>query len=181
MLVGLILGLKYMHSKGVIHRDIEPSNLLIDDEFRIRIADFGTVRVGDSTASTTGGTGTFGYMAPEVMEARCVPTTKLDIFSLGLVLYEVLVGESVFPKGGDPATVMRIVKLHQDGWRPTIPDSIHPAVRRVIEDCWSKNPDDRPTIDEIHRILHDSWWPFHRDVPSAVISKFIAEVEKVVK
>jgi serine/threonine protein kinase len=178
ILVGLVFGLKYIHSKEVIHRDIKPSNLLIDDKFRIRIADFGTVRVGDSTASTTGVVGTFAYMAPEAMEPHHVPTKKVDVFSLGLVLYEVLVGESVFPKD---SSVLQIVKMHLDGWRPALPKSVHPVVREVIEKCWAKDPDARPTVDEVFERLSDNWFPFHRGASNTVISEYISELERATR
>jgi serine/threonine protein kinase len=150
---------------------------LIDDEFRIRIADFGTARLGDNTASTAV-VGTLTYMAPEAMEKHHVPTKKVDIFGLGLVLYEVLVGESVFPKD---SSIAQMAKMQVEGWRPEIPKSIHPAVRKVIEKCWSKNPDVRPTIDEIYERLSDNWFPFHRGIPSEPILEYISEVEKAGK
>jgi serine/threonine protein kinase len=175
ILAGLVLGLRYIHSKDIIHQSIKPSNLLIDDNIRVRIADFASARFEDCGTISTGVSGSYVYSTPEALEdveERYVPTKNGDVFSFGLVLYEILVGESAFPKGN----AMRIVKLHSEGWRPAIPAWIHPIVRTLIEQCWSKKPHERPSFDEIYAVLSSHSFPFYADVPNDVVKKYIAGI-----
>jgi tRNA A-37 threonylcarbamoyl transferase component Bud32 len=171
MIVGLLLGLKYMHSQNIIHRDIKPANILLDDEYRIRIGDFGTARF--DTSKSTSFVGTIMYMAPEIMSGYH-PTKKVDVFGFGLVLYEILVGSSVFPGGN----LLETSVMQSEGRRPSIPAWIHPIVRDIITASWSKDPTSRPTFEEIYVRLNESWFPFYRDVNTDKIMEYIGKVEK---
>jgi serine/threonine protein kinase len=98
--IGVLVGLKFMHSKNII-RDIKPGNLLLDKDYRVRIGDFGTARFEDCGSTTTARVGTAAYtgMAPETMN-REQATKKVDVFGFGLIVYEVLFGKSVLRKDG---------------------------------------------------------------------------------
>jgi hypothetical protein len=97
--------LAYVHDHGVVHRDLKPSNILVGEDRRARIGDFGVSRLLDASTITVAGTtlGTVAYMAPEQLEGRRVGPAA-DIWSLGLVLLECLVGGRVFE--GTPAEVV---------------------------------------------------------------------------
>jgi hypothetical protein len=170
MIVGLVLGMKYIHSRGMIHRDLKPGNLLIDDKFRLRICDFGTAVFEE--CGTTVLAGTLAYMAPECL-SNAVPTPKVDVFAFGLILYELLVGESVFPKG---ASITEIYELHQNGTRPEIPSWIPRSIAKLITSCWAPNPEMRPTFEKIYEKLKDIYFVFFTDVPPKVILDYEAEV-----
>jgi serine/threonine protein kinase len=174
MIVGIVLGMRYIHSKDVIHRDLKPSNIFIDELGWVRIGDFGSSKVEECGSTTTEVIGTAAYMAPEMFDAGR-PTKKVDIFAFGLIMYEVLFGQSVFPKDG---TMLQIAKLHVKETRPTIPTSIHRSIRRLIEKCWSVNPDERPTFDEILTELDEEWFPFFPDSNPERVRKFISDVEQ---
>jgi serine/threonine protein kinase len=105
MIVGIILGMRYLHSQSIIHRDLKPENILLDRLSRIRIGDFGLARE-DSYFFSKPGAGTPLYMAPEIILLGQPPTTKVDVFAFGLILYEILVGRAVFPKSLPPAEII---------------------------------------------------------------------------
>jgi serine/threonine protein kinase len=115
-------------------------------------------------------------MAPEQMKGRQA-TKASDVFAFGLIVYEVLVGESVFPKTGNP---LQIARMHERNTRPEIPRGINPSVAKLIRKCWSKTPAHRPTFDEIFNILDQNRFRFFReslkDVDYAECTIFIAEV-----
>lgn len=115
----------YAHRRLVVHRDIKPSNIMIDREGRVRLLDFGVARLLE--AATEGQTGTLviltpEYAAPEQMENR-PPTTSVDVYSLGAVLFEMLTGHSAwrFDETSMPAVIRRL--LHED---PPVPSRVAP-------------------------------------------------------
>jgi serine/threonine protein kinase len=172
MMIGVVLGMKYLHSRGIIHRDLKPGNILLDEKGQIRIADFGTAKFEDYGATTTDLIGTLAYMASEALEGGHA-TKKSDVFAFGLILYEVLVGESVFPKKGNP---LQIALMHAEGTRPEIPEVIHSSIANLIRKCWSKNPEDRPTFEEVFEILDANQFRFFEDVEYSECERFICEV-----
>uniref|UniRef100_A0ACD5XSK7 Uncharacterized protein n=1 Tax=Avena sativa TaxID=4498 RepID=A0ACD5XSK7_AVESA len=91
----IALAMRYLHEQTprVLHRDLKPSNVLLDGDSRVRVSDFGHARfLPDGTEALTGETGTYVYMAPEVI--RCEPyTEKCDVYSFGVILNELLTGE----------------------------------------------------------------------------------------
>jgi hypothetical protein len=170
MIVGLVLGMKYLHSKNIIHRDLKPGNLLLDCDNRLRICDFGTAIFED--CGTTTGIGTLAYISPESL-GDAPPTKKADVFAFGLILYEILFGESVFPKDANAA---RIYKLHKTETRPEIPEWISTPISELIKSCWSLNPELRPTFDDIYDQLERLRFAFFDDVLPEVVVEYILEL-----
>jgi serine/threonine protein kinase len=177
IIVGTILGVQYLHSQHIIHRDLKPGNLLLDSSGRVRLGDFGTAKFEDSGLTTTTETAaTRLYRAPEII-LKQPQTTKIDVYSFGLILYEILFGEPVFSRSLNEMELMHQITGVSEPNRPAIPrGSLHPVVKGIIEKCWSVKPDDRPSFDEILGQLEDSWFPFYDDVPPADVKRFIAEV-----
>jgi serine/threonine protein kinase len=170
-IVGIVLGMKYLHSKNIIHRDLKPENLLIDSNFRLRICDFDSAIYEDY--GTTKIVGTLAYMSPESFDDNH-PKKKVDIFAFGLILFELLTGKSVFPKD---ATVTVIYKLHKRKTRPEIPDWISPSIVELIKSCWSVNPELRPTFEEIYDKLESNRFQFFNDVRYEVVSEYVRQMK----
>lgn len=136
-------GLDHAHRKGVIHRDFKPSNVLLDENGNAHLADFGIAKVSESTVQLTGSgiVGTPAYMAPE-MANQGIVTPSIDIYALGITIYEMLTGQ--FPYSGD--TPLRVMMAHATAPIPNVRDlnpDCPPAVANVVRKAMAKNPDER--------------------------------------
>jgi Protein kinase domain len=135
-------GLAAAHERGVIHRDLKPANIMLDSTGRIRITDFGLAGIAASIQGPEVRAGTPAYMAPEQLAGKEV-TIKSDLYSLGLILYEILTGKRVF----DAATLPELMRLREES-SPGKPSSIvrdlDPLLERVIMRCLEKDPALRP-------------------------------------
>src|SRR5918992_1520049 len=152
-------GLAHAHERGVIHRDIKPQNVLMDDYGSPKLTDFGIARAlaADHSTSTGSPLGTALYSSPEQLRGEGV-TPKSDIYSLGTTLYHAAVGEPPF--SGDPLQVatQQVAKL------PTPPRARGAAVGERLEDlilrCLAKDPAERPDALTLHaRLLQISAAP----------------------
>jgi len=138
----LCAGIAAAHDQGVLHRDLKPANVMIDGRGQVKITDFGLAGLDKTIQGEECRAGTPAYMAPEQWEGREV-SAKSDLYSLGLVLYELFTGRPVY-KGKNPS---EIIKLHKES-SPTTPSSLiegfDPAVERLILKCLEKDPTNRP-------------------------------------
>ena len=129
------------HSRGLVHRDIKPGNLLITPDGKVKITDFGIARVGDQVPLTKTGQvmGTVQYLAPE--QATGKPSTPAtDLYSLGVVAYEALSGKRPFTGENQ----MAIAMAHINEMPPALPESIDPRVQNLVLSCLAKKPNQRP-------------------------------------
>lgn len=135
-------GLAAAHEKGIVHRDLKPQNVLVDGKGQVRIVDFGLAGVAEAIRGDDVRSGTPAYMAPEQLGGKEV-TTRSDIYSLGLVLYELFTGRRAI-KGKTLAEVKRA----QEEWLIETPSQIvsdmDPAAERAILRCLEKDPAMRP-------------------------------------
>ena len=129
------------HSIGVVHRDVKPGNLLVRADGTIKVTDFGIARAVDSTSMTAVGQviGTARYMSPE-QAVGTAATPSSDIYSLGVVGYELLTGKPPF--AGESPLALAMAHVHQSP--PELPDTIPEGVRSLIRRTLSKDPADRP-------------------------------------
>jgi len=135
-------GLAAAHERGVIHRDLKPANVMLDGAGKIRITDFGLAGIAASIQGADIRAGTPAYMAPEQLGGKEV-TTKSDIYSLGLILYEILTGKRAF----DAATLPELIKLREQGTitnPSTLVRDLDPLIERVILRCLENDPAKRP-------------------------------------
>jgi len=135
-------GLAAAHDQGILHRDLKPANVMIDGRGRARLTDFGLAGLAEGFASGEVRAGTPAYMAPEQLAGKAV-SVKSDLYSLGLVLYELFTGKQAF----SAASAAELMQLQQETSPPS-PTShvsgLDPAVERVILRCLEKDPTDRP-------------------------------------
>ncbi|CAN4078661.1 unnamed protein product [Withania somnifera] len=142
-------GMSYLHQNNIIHRDLKTANLLMDEHGVVKVGDFGVARVQAQTGVMTAETGTYRWMAPEVIEHKPYDH-KADVFSFGIVLWELLTGEIPYAYLTPLQAAIGVV---QQGLRPTIPKSSHPEFAELLEKCWQQDPTQRPDFSEILDIL----------------------------
>ncbi|XP_057796966.1 serine/threonine-protein kinase STY46-like isoform X2 [Salvia miltiorrhiza] len=142
-------GMSYLHQNNIIHRDLKAANLLMDENEVVKIADFGVARVLVQSGVMTAETGTYRWMAPEVIEHKPY-NHKADVFSFGVMLWELLTGKVPYAQ---LTPLQAAVGVVQKGLRPTIPGHTHPLVVELLERCWQQEPSLRPEFSEITEIL----------------------------
>ncbi len=135
----IVEGLAAAHKKGIIHRDIKSSNIMITDDGIVKIMDFGLAKVKGSAQLTNVGStvGTTAYMSPEQASGKEVDY-RADIWSFGVVLYEMLTGKMPFRGDYDPAIIYKI--LNEE---PEPAAGIDDRLQHIISKCLAKDPDDR--------------------------------------
>ena len=161
--------LAYIHAHGVVHRDVKPSNVLCDPMGQPRLVDFGIARVVDTTRVTAAATavGTAAYMAPEQVEGHDV-SGAADVYSLGLVLLELLTGQRAFQGTVHEVAVARLTRS------PDVQAAPAPW-RELLGAMTERAPENRPSAAEVNRRLVSLTAPGARDddgspvVPSAVV------------
>jgi serine/threonine protein kinase/Tfp pilus assembly protein PilF len=136
-------GLARAHQSGIVHRDIKPQNILIDADGRPRICDFGLAKLRREVMLTQTGTtlGTIAYMSPEQSRGEEVDH-RADIWSLGVVIYEMLTGQRPFKGDHDQAVIYAILNSQPEpilGIRPDAPG----ALVRIVDKAMAKDPDER--------------------------------------
>lgn len=136
--------LGHAHRKGIIHRDVKPGNVMFDEEGRVKLTDFGLAKLGEGADVTgTGETlGTPAYMSPEQALGCGAVDCRSDIFSLGVVIYEMVAGVRPFQAGTQIGVLHQILHEAPAPPRQVRPD-LPPALEQVIRRCLEKKPDDR--------------------------------------
>jgi serine/threonine-protein kinase len=146
--------LDYAHGQGIVHRDIKPSNILLDRAGRVKVADFGIAKMaGQSTELTMAGSvmGSPQYLSPEQIRGEDLDG-RSDIFSLGVVLYEMLSGKRPFE--GDTITTLVYQILHKDPPPVSELRAVPPRVEELLRGMLAKSRDERiPTAGEVAREL----------------------------
>ncbi|HEX6903028.1 MAG TPA: protein kinase [Thermoanaerobaculia bacterium] len=137
-------GLAKAHERGVIHRDIKPANVILTRDGMVKIVDFGIARLTDQSRLTRAGTamGTLSYMPPEQFRGEAADA-RADVWSLGVVLYEMVAGRLPF-EGSDEREIVRGILHHHPPSMSALRSGVPPALDRIVERALSKHPDDRP-------------------------------------
>eukprot|EP01120_Amphizonella_sp_Union-15-10_P007506 TRINITY_DN2538_c0_g1_i1.p1 TRINITY_DN2538_c0_g1~~TRINITY_DN2538_c0_g1_i1.p1 ORF type:complete len:499 (-),score=110.21 TRINITY_DN2538_c0_g1_i1:204-1700(-) len=145
------LGVNWLHCSNpvFIHRDLKCSNLLVDESFRVKVCDFGLSQIkqqGEKLKDIDTAKGTPLWMAPEVMMFKPF-TEKCDVYSFGIVLWEILTKQEPFPHHNNFQKFKKAVCYKEE--RPIIPSSCLPSLKNLIETCWTATPEDRPKFSTI--------------------------------
>jgi serine/threonine protein kinase len=170
VLYGTAAGMMTLHANNIIHRDLKPDNVLLAEDLRPKVADFGLgkfVSAGSQQQSIQGGTP--GFMAPEAYEGNC--SFASDVFSFGILIYVTLTNQRPFPESSHHVIAQKVVR----GERPRVPSNVSPAFRELMESCWDHNPSCRPTFAWIvERLESPDFWTSATNVPA--ISQYQAEI-----
>jgi serine/threonine protein kinase len=134
----ILLGLEYLHSRQIIYRDLKPENILIDLDGHIRIADFGLSKVYiDQIATTYSFCGSPEYMSPEMLQQKGY-SLEIDYYSLGALLYEMVIGTPPLYSTDKKELYFRILN-----YEPFYPDSISPSLKSLLQGLLCKKPSSR--------------------------------------
>lgn len=142
-------GLRYLHASkpAILHGDLKAKNILIDGRFRAKVCDFGLSNKKRNSLS-----GTPFWMAPEYLKGKTEYTCACDIYSIGMVLYEIYARKTPY-HGENPRNVLRSICNPRKNRRPAIPPSMPPKIVDLVKKCWSIDPCFRPEARDL-----DSWF-----------------------
>ncbi|KAJ4952212.1 hypothetical protein NE237_029044 [Protea cynaroides] len=148
-------GMQYLHEKNVVHFDFKSHNLLVNmrDPHRpvCKIGDLGLSKIKQRTLVSGGVRGTIPWMAPELLTNKDkMVTEKVDVYSFGIVMWELLTGEEPYADMRSEKIIAGIIK---GDLRPEVPSWCEPAWRSLMERCWSSDPELRPGFPEIAKEL----------------------------
>eukprot|EP00252_Welwitschia_mirabilis_P006114 TRINITY_DN1682_c0_g2_i5.p1 TRINITY_DN1682_c0_g2~~TRINITY_DN1682_c0_g2_i5.p1 ORF type:complete len:175 (-),score=43.80 TRINITY_DN1682_c0_g2_i5:76-600(-) len=156
-------GMEYLHSKNIVHFDLKCENLLVNmrDSQRpiCKVGDLGLSKIKQHTLVSGGVRGTLPWMAPELLNgSSSMVSEKVDVFSFGIVMWELLTGEEPYANMHYGAIIGGIVS---NTLRPSVPSWCDPAWRTLMEQCWSADPAERPSFTEIANRLRSTAQSFH--------------------
>ncbi|CAL2276122.1 unnamed protein product [Prunus armeniaca] len=137
-------GMEYLHHKNIIHRDLKTANLLMDTNNVVKVADFGVARFQNQEGVMTAETGTYRWMAPEVINHQPYDQ-KADVFSFAIVLWELVTAKVPY----DTMTPLQAALGVRQGLRPDLPSTGHPKLLELMQKCWDADPSNRPSFSDI--------------------------------
>jgi serine/threonine protein kinase len=177
IVVGIVLGMRYVHASGVIHADLKPGSVLMNRNFEAKIGDFGSATLSDLRETMTKEVGTAAYMAPEMIdgvEYGC----PVDVYSFGIMLWEFVTGVAAFKDIKASNANARQIKLFRevcDGKRPDT-KGIFAPMAQLMQQCWKRPPEERPTFDQLFNGLRDRRYEILPGVKREVVEEYVKDV-----
>ena len=154
IMYGIARGMEFLHQHNVIHRDLKPLNIFLNQFLFPIIGDFGLAKIADPKNNIQNiRAGTCIYQAPEIFNSDTV-TEKIDIYAYGIILYEIVTGKIPFKHINEAQFSLNVTNKNK---RPEFPkEGIDEKMKSLIQRCWDKNPKARPPFTKIIKILEDS-------------------------
>uniref|UniRef100_A0A803NJ03 non-specific serine/threonine protein kinase n=2 Tax=Cannabis sativa TaxID=3483 RepID=A0A803NJ03_CANSA len=143
-------GMEYLHQNDIIHRDLKTANLLMDTDNVVKVADFGVARFQSQGGVMTAETGTYRWMAPEVINHQPYDQ-KADVFSFSIVLWELVTAKIPY----ESMTPLQAALGVRQGMRPELPSDAHPKLLELMQRCWDETPCDRPAFSDVRAELEN--------------------------
>jgi serine/threonine protein kinase len=175
IVIGICKGMGHIHALGGMHRDLKPANILLDANYEIRIADFGSSKFStpDQTLRRTAGMGTPVYMAPEAINDNY--DASVDVFSFAMMLWEIATGKSLVEAyKGEATNAVRWFKFVENR-RPAF-DGINAAVQGIIECCWDNDPASRLGWSDILDYLEQNQYDLVGPVDQAAVREYLGRI-----
>ncbi|KAH0450954.1 hypothetical protein IEQ34_021646 [Dendrobium chrysotoxum] len=159
-------GMDYLHSQGILHRDLKSENILLGQDLSVMVADFGISCQESQCGSGKGFTSTYRWMAPEMIKEKH-HTRKVDVYSFGIVLWELMTALIPFHDMNPEQAAFAVAEKNI---RPPLPPCCPMALKHLIKQCWDTNPYKRPHFEEIVTTLEMYRESFEED-PSFLFYK----------
>eukprot|EP01138_Halocafeteria_seosinensis_P000273 gb/GECG01000281.1/.p1 GENE.gb/GECG01000281.1/~~gb/GECG01000281.1/.p1 ORF type:complete len:827 (+),score=83.35 gb/GECG01000281.1/:1-2481(+) len=168
--------LRYLHSKRIVHRDLKPENVLIIPNmdqgqrfYKAVVADFGVSKILQTLNVASRMVGIPKYTAPELLQPQKPFSTAADIFSLGVLMYELFSGQDIFPEH----SLMQVMHAVISGKRPSVPTAIPHSISDFITRAWKTDEAERPSLDEMKKtmeiFLYDQHQAYSEDFVSSPV------------
>ncbi|KAF9971398.1 hypothetical protein BGZ73_005662 [Actinomortierella ambigua] len=168
----IVRGLAYIHSEKILHRDLKSENVLLSSSMEVKLSDFGcsTIKTTSATRSTDRLSGTVRWMAPELFTRRPVYSTKSDMYSLGVVMWEMAANcTTPFKDVPNSFVVMSLVK---EGEREELPEDTPPDYREWVMKCWEGDPKERLDAADMIKVNETPMESETAGVPNATYLSF---------
>src|SRR5581483_4707719 len=179
-LCNIAIGLRIIHDKNLIHRDLHIGNILnFSSEGDIRITDMGLCKPADyNKLENTNNNSVYGvlpYIAPEVLKGQKY-TKAADIYGFGIIMYEVFAGLPPYHDVSHDKSLAIKICL---GFRPRFNIKVPQLIVYLIKRCLDANPLNRPAAYEVEDILHSCWWKFDKSTKSIELRNQIKEADEI--
>jgi serine/threonine-protein kinase len=153
LLMFVARSLAYLHSKGIVHLDLKPANILMLAQ-RAKLGDFGSAKLFGLSVTQTSIALTQSYASPDALDGQD-PDPLMDVYSFAVIAYELVTGKPAFDSKLPPMLLMNAIG---SGRVPPVPSSVAPVLRQVIERGWALDPKQRPTMAAICETLTIARW-----------------------
>jgi serine/threonine protein kinase len=165
IICGIVKGMEFIHSRGILHRNLCPEHIFLDAKGHPKIGGFQCVRECFTDELLTINVGSPRYRAPEMCQDEIEYTTTVDVYSFGLILYELVVGPSD-----------RFHQMIQRGKRPKIPGNVPIEVRKIIDRCWDVDPENRGSFEMIWQELEKIQFKVMGNPDERLVQAYITQI-----